>query len=87
MKQPTVNKRVNVICLDRTVVQGIIHIPEGLRVIDFLNETKSNFIAVTSAQFSNIGELPFRLDKEIFKKDRGTIFINKNTVKWMIEVE
>ena len=85
MKQPTTKRKVNVICVDRTVVKGMIHVPEGLRVIDFLNEAKNNFIVITNSQFSNIGELPFRLDKEIFNKDRGTIFINKSSVKWMIE--
>jgi len=85
MRQPTIKKTVDIVCLDRTVVKGTIYIPEGLRVIDFLNETKNSFIAVTNAQFSNIGELPFRLDKEIFSKDRGTIFVSKSSIKWMTE--
>ena len=83
MKVPVERYKVNIVCVDRTILKGVIFVDEGLRVNDFLNITKENFIAVTDAEFSNIGEMPFHLEREVLSKKKGTIILNKTSIKWL----
>ena len=83
MKVPKYKHGVTIVCTDRTVIKGLIYVDEGLRVSDFLNTTRDNFIVMTDASFSNIGEMPFHLDREVFAKKSGTLILNKKSIKWL----
>ena len=79
-------RKVNIICLDKSIITGYIHIDPGLRIKDFINRPNEYFIIVTSAEFQNIGEIhAFKLYNELRKK-RNTIFLNKASVKWIEEL-
>jgi len=78
--------RVNIICTDKSVITGFVHINPGTRVMDFINHEGENFIIVTSATFQNVGEIhAFKLYNELSKK-RSAICLNKAAIKWIEEL-
>jgi len=78
--------KVNIICLDRSVIVGVVHINPCTRLMDLLNRTGEDFIVVTNVTFQNIGEIhAFKLYNELSKK-RNTICLNKNAIKWIEEL-
>lgn len=87
MKIPKEKTRVHIICLDGTFIQGYLHVTQGFRLSDFLNNDKESFIVLTEAKFSNLKELPFNLNKELFKKPRKLTILNKASIKWLEELE
>lgn len=79
-------RKVNVICEDGSLVKGFVHINPGERMLDFFNDSKENFIAVTNAEFYNIKEIhSFKLFSEIAKK-KNAIILNKSCIKLVEEV-
>lgn len=42
-------RKVNITCLDNSLIKGFVHINPGERIIDFINDQKENFIAVTES--------------------------------------
>ncbi len=77
-------RKVNIVCSDKSVVTGFIHINPGQRVMDFINH-EERFIVLTNAVFQNIGEIhAFKLYNELSKK-KNTIFLNKASIKWIEE--
>ena len=78
--------KVRVYCNDGSFVIGFVHVSEGLRVIDFLNDLKENFIVVTDAGFQNLKEIrSFQLVAEL-KTKKATIFLHKESIKWVEEI-
>lgn len=87
MKVPKEKHKVNIFCLDGSFVTGFVHVPEGLRVLDYMNEQKEQFLIVTEARFQNIREVrSFQLIAELQKK-RGVVFLNKTSIKWVEEID
>jgi Family of unknown function (DUF6812) len=86
MKVPTVKYKVSIVCGDGTFAKGCVHVPQGLRLLDYINDTKERFIAVTDAKFSNIGEVhSFKLYAE-YRKTKKVVILNKQSVKWIEEL-
>jgi len=78
-------RKVNIVCLDRSVISGVININPGERVSDFINRSEVEFLIVTNAEFKNVGEMrAFQLYNDLIKKKK-TIFINKSSIKWIQE--
>ncbi len=87
MKVPTVRFKVSIVCGDGTFAKGYVHVPQGLRLLDYLNDTKERFIAVTDAKFSNIGEVhSFKLYAE-YRRSKKVVILNKEAVKWIEELK
>ncbi|MCM8787398.1 MAG: hypothetical protein NC935_05015 [Candidatus Omnitrophica bacterium] len=83
MKIPKNKIKVNIVCIDGSFIRGFMHVAEGLRLLDFLNNTSENFIAVTEALYQNINEVhSFKLVFQLSKK-KDIIFLNKNSIKWL----
>lgn len=79
-------RKVNIICVDGSSLSGVIHINPGQRVIDFIDDERKSFIAVTDAKFYNIKKLKsFQLFKASANK-RNMVILNKNSVKLIEEV-
>jgi ribonucleotide monophosphatase NagD (HAD superfamily) len=79
-------RKVTVFCTDGTLISGFVHINPGERILDFLNDAKEEFIAVTSAEFRNVPEIhSFKLVNE-FKKKKSIVVLNKSTVKMVEEI-
>ena len=72
MKIPKDKCKISISCLDGCCVEGYIHVPQGLRVLDYLNDEKESFVPVTEAK--------------IRKKEVSVIIINKKMIKWMEEI-
>jgi hypothetical protein len=86
MRVPTVKFQISIVCRDGTFAKGYVHVPQGLRLLDYLNDTKERFIAVTNAKFSNIGEIhSFKLYAE-YRKAKKVVILNKESVKWVEEL-
>lgn len=79
-------RKVNIVCQDGTLVRGFIHINPGERVLDFINDLRKNFIAVTNAEFYYTKESQlFRVRPKLsIKKD--VIILNKSAIKWIEEI-
>ncbi|UCC94283.1 MAG: hypothetical protein JSW40_05590 [Candidatus Omnitrophota bacterium] len=87
MKVPTDKKKVNIFCSDNSFVTGIIHVPQGLRLLDHFNNANENFLVVTEAFFQNLREVhSFKLVKEL-KKQRSTVILYKSCIKWIEELK
>ena len=83
MKVPTEKHKAIIACRDGRFVKGCVHIPQGLRPLDFLNDHKEQFIAVTDAKFPNVGRMrSFRLYKE-FQHRENLVILNKNSIEWV----
>ncbi len=87
MKVPTDQYRALIVCNDGKLIKGFVYVPQGLRLLDFLNDTKENFIAITDARFPSAMEMyTLRLYRETRGKSK-LIFLNKNAVKWVEEIK
>lgn len=78
--------KVNIIFQDGTLVKGFIHINPGERVLDFINNLRTNFIAVTNAEFYYTKESQLFRVKPKFSAKRDVIILNKSAVKWIEEI-
>ncbi|MBN3040001.1 MAG: hypothetical protein JW867_02630 [Candidatus Omnitrophica bacterium] len=86
MKVPTSKVTVSIVCNDGTFARGDVHVPQGLRLLDHLNNTKERFVAITSARFTNIKEIhSFKLYAE-YRKAKDVIVLNKESIKWVEEI-
>lgn len=78
-------RKVSIVCIDKSVITGFIHINPGTRISDFLNRTSERFIVLTNANFKSLGEVrPFKLYNEL-SREKSTICLNKETIKWLKE--
>ncbi len=79
-------RKVIIVCVDGSLVKGFVHINPGERIIDFFNDVKESFIAVTSAEFYNIKEIhSFSLFSEL-KKKKNVVVLNKSAIKLVEEL-
>ena len=77
MKRPTVKTKIS-ICMPGLRLEGMISVPEGLRVSDFLNDEKSLFVSVTDIKIYDW--------KGEFLEDKEFMAINKERITWIAEV-
>lgn len=76
-------RKVNIICMDNTMLVGYVHINPGERVIDFLNDTRESFIAVTESELQNSKmSQAFKVYTKLLK-EKGLILLNKTAIKWI----
>ncbi len=76
---------VCIVCVDGSLLRGFVHINPGERLIDFLNDQKEDFIAVTNASLHNIKEIhSFKLVNEMAKK-KNAVILNKSAIQLMEE--
>ncbi|RJP28189.1 MAG: hypothetical protein C4533_06865 [Candidatus Omnitrophota bacterium] len=77
-------RKVNIFCEDKILLRGFIHINPGERVIDFINDLKEDFIAVTVVQvyYPDTGLISKRGKSE----EKGLIILNKAKINWIEEV-
>ncbi|MFH1875596.1 MAG: hypothetical protein ABH865_01730 [Candidatus Omnitrophota bacterium] len=86
MKIPREKHKVKIICTDGSFIIGFVHVAEGLRVLEFFNDIKGNFIAVTDASFQNLHAVhSFKLVSEMAKR-KEVILLSKESIKWVEEV-
>lgn len=74
-------RKVNITCQDNSLLKGFIIINKGESLLDFLNNTKEDFLSVKNAEFYSIKEIrSFRLIDEIAKRE-NIIVLNKSSIK------
>jgi hypothetical protein len=77
---------VVIYCLDGSMIKGYVHINPGERVIDFINDSKENFIAVTKTECQSFQEVKsFRLVGK-FKCKKELLLLNKGAIKYIEEI-
>ncbi len=86
MKIEKVKRKVSIICNDGSSVRGLVHINEGERVLDFFNDEREEFIALTSAEFFYAEDVQsFKMPTKALRK-KEFIILNKSSIKWIEEV-
>jgi hypothetical protein len=86
MKVPKDKIKVNIFCVDGSIVSGFVYVSEGLRLLDFMNHELTEFVVVTEAQFQGIKEVhSFKLLMAL-SKQKHIIILNKHSIKWIEEV-
>ncbi len=86
MKIEKDKRKVNIVCEDGSLIKGFVHINPGERMIDFINDAKEAFIAVTEVEFYNIKEIhSFKLFSEM-TKNKKAIVVNKISIKLIEEL-
>ena len=78
--------KVNIICGGTSCIRGFVHINPGERIVDFLNDTRKSFIAVTEAEFISPGELHSLTVYHWKKKKKDVVILNKSAIKWVEQV-
>lgn len=78
--------KVGIICANGASVRGIVHINPGERVLDYFNDARESFIALTSVEFYYSEDVQsFKLPtKQLKKKD--FIILNKSSIEWIEEL-
>ena len=78
--------RVSIICLDGSSLKGTVHINPGERVLDYFNDNRESFIALTHVEFFYSEDVQsFKLPtKSLQKKD--FVILSKASIKWVEEV-
>lgn len=86
MKIPKQKIKVLILCTDGSWIKGFVHVSEGLRVSDFLNDQNVSFIAVTNAEVQYSKEVhSFKLASGVAKQ-KNTLLVNVQAIKWMEEI-
>jgi len=80
-------RKVNITCQDNSLLKCLIFVNRGESLVDFLNNTKEEFIAIKNAEFYSIKEIrSFRLIDEIAKRD-NIIVLKKSSIKLAEEIK
>lgn len=78
---------VVIYCVDGSTINGFVHINPGERVIDFINDQKESFIAVTKSVCENFQEVKsFRLAGKL-KCKKDLLILNKSAIKYIDEIQ
>ncbi|MCX5704203.1 MAG: hypothetical protein NT066_06925 [Candidatus Omnitrophica bacterium] len=86
MKIEKEKRKVCIIFEGGVLVEGLVHLNQGERVSDFLNNSRENFIAITDVQFYGAKEVEsFKLFVKISKKKKAVI-LNKSLIQLIEEV-
>lgn len=76
-------RRVHILCFDNSSVEGIVHINPGERILDFINDSRENFIAVTEARIDFSKKVSsFKLSWNL---EKGSFILNKSAIKLIQE--
>lgn len=85
MKVGKARQKVNIICKDGTSIKGFVYLNEGERMLDYFNDVRENYIAVTNAEFFYTEDIQsFRLASARIAK-KNFIVLSKSTIKWIEE--
>ncbi len=86
MKVEKEKHNVVIHCLDGSMIKGYVHINPGERVIDFINDSKESFIAVTKTECQSFQEVKsFRLAGQ-FRCKKELLLLNKAAIKYVEEL-
>ena len=77
-------RKVALVCDQWLLVRGYVHINPGERIIDFFNDSRESFIAVTDAEYYGPQARLFQLFGRKLKK--SVVIINKSAIKVIDEV-
>jgi len=86
MKTGKNRQKVNIIFNDGSLIKGNVYLNEGERMLDFLNDAKESFIAVTDVEifWANTAQ-SFKLAKELVEKKKF-IVLNKSSIRSIEEI-
>lgn len=86
MKVEKEKRKVCIFCSEGFLVKGFVHINPGERIIDFINDPKEEFIAITSVEFYSTKEVrSFKMINELAKK-KSSVILNKQAIRLIEEL-
>lgn len=86
MKTGKNRQKISIYCNDGSCIKGNVYLNEGERMLDFTNDARKKFIAVTDAEFFhsfNIKSFKLASKARLIKK---FIILNKSNIKWIEEI-
>lgn len=84
MKIEKDRRRVSIVCQDGSLISGYVHIFQGERLMDFINDNKETFIPVTNCTFINSKQV--NVFRVFSRKTKDTMLLNKSAILFMKEV-
>lgn len=84
MKIEKEKRKVRIFCNDDSLIEGFVHINPGERILDFINDPRENFIAVTDVKIY-YSKKPHYL-KLNSKLEKESIILNKAVIKSIEEI-
>jgi hypothetical protein len=78
MKIDKDRRKVSIFCKDGSVISGYVHILQGERIMEFINDPKESFIPITNATLYNAKQI--RLFKIFGRKTKDTVLLNKSAI-------
>lgn len=79
-------QKVGVICSDGASIKGLVYLNEGERLLDYMNDSRESFIAITNAEFYYTEDVQsFKLATKLLKK-KDFVILNKSVIKWIEEI-
>ena len=83
MKIDKEKRRISLILNDGASIKGTVHLNHGERVLDYINDDRESFIAVTNAEFYYTEDVQsFKLAAKLLAK-RDCVILNKSSIKWI----
>jgi hypothetical protein len=79
-------QRVNIVCNDGSFIKGTVYLNEGERMLDFINDARKDFIAVTETELYHTDDVrSFKLATMLWAKKKF-IVLNKSSIRWIEEI-
>lgn len=78
--------KVNIVCQNGLSMKGFVHINPGERILDFINDSRESFIAVTEAEFYDTKETHFFVSESKCLAKKESIILNKSAINCIEEV-
>jgi hypothetical protein len=78
MKIEKEKRKVTIMCQNGSFISGYVHIFQGERIMDFINDQKESFIPITSAAFYTAKQV--KLFKIFSRKAKDTVLLNKSAI-------
>jgi hypothetical protein len=83
MKIEKDKRKVSIVCQDGSLISGYVHIFQGERLMDFINDQKETFIPVTNCAFINSKQMKvFHL---FGRRTKDTVLLNKSAILFVKE--
>jgi hypothetical protein len=84
MKIEKDKRKVTIVCKDGSFISGYVHIFQGERMKEFINDPKESFIPITNATFYNAKQI--NLFKIFSRKAKDTVLLNKSAILLIKEI-
>jgi len=72
---------------DNILLKGYVYINPGERILDFINDVRESFIAVTDVELLNAKDMDLFIVKYGWDKKKDCLIVIKSAILWIEEVQ